>query len=183
MVRLHDHDVAFADALADVLRRVAEIGEPGERAAQREKIALVPGRETKTHRLLRIVRHRETLHLEVAETKPRARLENLPVGPVLEAARYGKPVVASGSETGAGVLLPGKTGLLLDDPGPDSLAAALRLLVDDPDLRRRLGEAAEEHAREKFDPAQNARAVERVYDELLGLRGGPEPAVSEPVAA
>jgi D-inositol-3-phosphate glycosyltransferase len=103
--------------------------------------------------------------------------------PVLEAATYGKPVVASGSETGAGVLLPGKTGILLDDPGPESLAAALRLLVDDADLRRRLGEAAEEHAREKFDPARNARAVERVYDELLGLSGGPEPAVSETVAA
>ena len=32
------------------------------------------------------------------------------------------------------------------------IAAALRLLVDDPELRRRLGEAAAEHARERFDP-------------------------------
>ena len=89
--------------------------------------------------------------------------------PVLEAATYGKPVVASGSVDGAGVLLPGKTGLLLQDASPEHLAAALRLLIDDPDLRRRLGEAAAEHARVRFDPATNARAVERVYDELLGL--------------
>ncbi len=89
--------------------------------------------------------------------------------PVLEAATYGKPVVASGSATGAGVLLPGRTGLLLQDASPEELAAALRLLVDDPDLRRRLGEAAAEHARVRFDPALNARAVERVYDELLGV--------------
>jgi glycosyltransferase involved in cell wall biosynthesis len=96
--------------------------------------------------------------------------------PVLEAATYGKPVVASGSEAGAGVLLPGKTGLLLEDASPQQLAAALRLLIDDPELRQRLGEAAAEHARLRFDPALNARAVERVYDELLGLEVEREPA-------
>lgn len=95
--------------------------------------------------------------------------------PVLEAATYGKPVVASGSEDGAGVLLPGRTGLLLRDASPVELAAALRLLIDEPDLRRRLGEAAAEHARVRFDPATNARAVERVYDELLGLEAQREP--------
>jgi glycosyltransferase involved in cell wall biosynthesis len=89
--------------------------------------------------------------------------------PVLEAATYGKPVVASGSADGAGVLLPGKTGLLLDDASPPNIAAALRLLIEDPELRARLGEAAAGHARERFDPARNARAVESVYDSLLGL--------------
>lgn len=96
--------------------------------------------------------------------------------PVLEAATYGKPVVASGSSRGAGVLLPGKTGLLLPDASPEQLAAALRLLIEDPDLRHRLGEAAAEHARARFDPAANARAVESLYDELLGLEPEPEPA-------
>ena len=89
--------------------------------------------------------------------------------PVLEAATYGKPVVASGSDTGAGILLPGRTGLLLADATPEALASALRLLIDDRELRERLGRAAAEHARERFDPARNARAVERVYDDLLGL--------------
>jgi glycosyltransferase involved in cell wall biosynthesis len=102
--------------------------------------------------------------------------------PVLEAATYGKPVVASGSETGAGVLLPGKTGLLLEDASPDELAAALRLLVGDPALRQRLGAAAAEHAREKFDPALNAHAVERLYDQLLGV-DTPAPAEEKPQSA
>ena len=46
--------------------------------------------------------------------------------PVLEAATYGKPVVASGSRDGAGILLPGRTGFLLDDasPGADRRGAA-----------------------------------------------------------
>jgi glycosyltransferase involved in cell wall biosynthesis len=96
--------------------------------------------------------------------------------PVLEAAMYGKPVVASGSIDGAGVLLPNETGLLLQDANPRELASALRLLIEDPELRRRLGAAAAEHAREKFDPARNARTVERMYDELLGLEVERDPA-------
>ncbi len=91
--------------------------------------------------------------------------------PVLEAAMYAKPVVASGSQNGAGVLLPGRTGLLLEDASPTELAAALRLLIDDPELRDRLGRAAAEHARARFDPVANARAVEHVYETLLGLNG------------
>jgi glycosyltransferase involved in cell wall biosynthesis len=87
---------------------------------------------------------------------------------VLEAAMYGKPVVASGSRDGAGVLVPGKTGLLLDDASPPRIAAALRLLIDDPALRTSFGEAAAAHARSHFDPLVNARAVEAVYDALLG---------------
>jgi glycosyltransferase involved in cell wall biosynthesis len=91
--------------------------------------------------------------------------------PVLEAATYSKPVVASGSDSGAGVLLPGRTGVLLDDASPAEIASALGLLIDDAELRRRLGQAAAEHARERFDPQRNARAIEAVYDELLGTRG------------
>jgi mannosyltransferase len=89
--------------------------------------------------------------------------------PVLEAATYGKPVVASGSRDGAGILLPGHTGFLLDDARPERIAGALRELIAEPELRRRLGAAALDHARERFDPVRNAQAVESVYDELLGL--------------
>lgn len=109
--------------------------------------------------------------------------------PVLEAAAYGKPVVASGSHSGAGLLTPEVTGLLLEDPHPRAIADALRRLIVDPELRRRLGEAAALHARLSFDPAANARRVEKVYESLLGplvdLRTGvpdeaaaPEPASS-----
>jgi glycosyltransferase involved in cell wall biosynthesis len=96
--------------------------------------------------------------------------------PVLEAATYGKPVVASGSRDGAGILLPGRTGFLLDDARPENIAAALRELIAEPTLRSSLGAAALDHARERFDPVRNARAVEAVYDELLGLEAEPAPA-------
>jgi glycosyltransferase involved in cell wall biosynthesis len=99
--------------------------------------------------------------------------------PVLEAAAYGKPVVASGSEDGAGVLLPGETGVLLERGTPTEIASALRSLIADPELRARLGAAAAAHAQAVFEPGANARAVEEVYDSLLGIRRGHgEPALA-----
>jgi glycosyltransferase involved in cell wall biosynthesis len=88
---------------------------------------------------------------------------------VLEAAMHGKPVVASGSRRGAGVLQPGRTGLLLEDASPRAIADALRLLINDPELRLRLGDAAAVHAQLRFDPVVNARAIESVYESLLGI--------------
>jgi glycosyltransferase involved in cell wall biosynthesis len=87
--------------------------------------------------------------------------------PVLEAATHGKPVVASGSRQGAGVMIPRRTGVLLDDASPLALAAALTSLIEDEGLRRRLGDAAADHAAQRFDPVRNARLIEAVYDELL----------------
>jgi glycosyltransferase involved in cell wall biosynthesis len=86
--------------------------------------------------------------------------------PVLEAAAYGKPVVASGSRDGGGVLLPETTGLLVPPADPTALAAALRRLVEDEALRTRLGAAALEHARTHFDPAANAVRTMAIYASL-----------------
>lgn len=84
--------------------------------------------------------------------------------PVLEAAAYGKPVVASGSPDGAGILVPDRTGILLDPPSPERLAGAIRALVDDPVLRRELGARAAEHAEHHLGPEAAARSVEAVYE-------------------
>jgi glycosyltransferase involved in cell wall biosynthesis len=89
--------------------------------------------------------------------------------PVLEAAAYAKPVVASGSLQGGGVLIPDETGLLLQDPTPQAVAESILRLVHDGGLRERLGSAAAEHARLAFDPTQNARLVQDFYDGLLGI--------------
>jgi glycosyltransferase involved in cell wall biosynthesis len=89
--------------------------------------------------------------------------------PVLEAAAYGKPVVASGSVDGGGVLLPGVTGFLVVDPTPEALADALLSLVRTDVPRTRLGVAAAPHARAAFVPSHNAQLVTGVYDFLLGV--------------
>ena len=87
--------------------------------------------------------------------------------PVLEAAAYGKPVIASGSQDGAGILVPDETGILLSDASARSLAEALAGLAEDRARRERLGAAAAEHARRRFDPTAAARTVEQVYDAVL----------------
>lgn len=103
--------------------------------------------------------------------------------PVLEAAAYGKPVVASGSGEGGRVLVPDVTGILLEQGTPEAIAGAIRRLASDEALRQRLGKAAAAHARNAFDPDQNARKVEAIYDELLGIAPvlPEEPTSPEPV--
>jgi glycosyltransferase involved in cell wall biosynthesis len=86
--------------------------------------------------------------------------------PVLEAAAFGVPSVASGSPSGAGVLIPDETGILLPSGAGEPLAAALSRLGRDVELRSRLGLAAAEHARLHFDAGRNRAAVEAVYAQV-----------------
>src|SRR5581483_11843148 len=87
--------------------------------------------------------------------------------PVIEAAASGVPVVASGSRTGGGVVIPGETGLLVSDYGVDSIADAVAELLEAPARRQELGRAARVHADENFDPRRNARRIEAIYDDIL----------------
>lgn len=88
--------------------------------------------------------------------------------PVIEAAANARPVVASGSSTGAGILIPGVTGELVDREHPEALADAIESLLRDSERRIRMGAAAFALARKRFEPERNARLVEDLYDELLG---------------
>lgn len=86
--------------------------------------------------------------------------------PVLEAAACGRPVIASGSLGGAGLVLPGETGYLVPKRSPDVLSAALERILADGDHRRGLGENARRHAEANFDPRRNAERVMEIYEEV-----------------
>lgn len=88
--------------------------------------------------------------------------------PVIEAAACGRPVVASGSSGGAGLLEPGRTGELVPSRSPDALAAALERLVVDERLREELGANARRHAEESFDARRNTERVMEIYDRVVG---------------
>src|ERR687898_221598 len=90
--------------------------------------------------------------------------------PVIEAAASGVPVVASGSRTGGGVVVPGETGVLVEDFGVETLAHAVEELLRHPERRRALGRAAREHAERNFDPARNARRIEGIYRRIAPQR-------------
>jgi glycosyltransferase involved in cell wall biosynthesis len=87
--------------------------------------------------------------------------------PVIEAAACGRPVIASGSLDGAGILLPSITGELVPRRSPDSLAAALTRLLTDHTERHKLGVAARAHAENTFDQQRNAERVMDLYERAL----------------
>lgn len=86
--------------------------------------------------------------------------------PVLEACACGRPVVASGSITGGGILLPDETGILVPRRSPDALAFALRHLIEDPQERTRLGGNARRYAERHFSARKNAEEVMKIYERV-----------------
>jgi phosphatidylinositol alpha-1,6-mannosyltransferase len=70
----------------------------------------------------------------------------------LEAAAFGVPQVAGESGGATEAVLDGETGLVVDDPSdPGAVAEAIRTLLADPPLRRRLGRAARTRVQEFFN--------------------------------
>jgi UDP-glucose:(heptosyl)LPS alpha-1,3-glucosyltransferase len=85
-----------------------------------------------------------------------------------EAMASGLPVVCSALAGAAEVIRDGEDGVIIRDPwNPDSLAEALRKLVADPELRRRLGAAARQRA-EQLTWDEVARQTLAVYREITG---------------
>ena len=66
---------------------------------------------------------------------------------VAEAMASGLPVIASSSGGPAEMISDRRNGLLVDPTDVDALAAAMRELADDSELRRRLGTTARADAR------------------------------------
>ncbi len=88
--------------------------------------------------------------------------------PAAEAMSSGLPVIS----TRAGALPEvvgedGRAGILIPSADPDALAAALRTLLGNEELRRRMGEAGRRRVEEHFSWRQTARRTVEVYEEVL----------------
>jgi glycosyltransferase involved in cell wall biosynthesis len=68
----------------------------------------------------------------------------------LEAMAHARPVVATDVGGLRDLVVDGETGLVVPSRRPDALRAALERLLGDEELRRRLGAAGRERARERF---------------------------------
>lgn len=82
----------------------------------------------------------------------------------LQALALGKPVVGTRVGGIPEVVIPGETGLLVPPKDPHALARAVRELMEQPALRRKMGQQGREMVVEKYSLEQMAAAVERVYD-------------------
>ena len=74
---------------------------------------------------------------------------------ISEAQLMGCPVIAS-NHSSAGQVIDGVDGLAID-PTPETIAGAIRKLLDDPELRKRLGRAAEEKMSKQCDMGDFSR--------------------------
>jgi glycosyltransferase involved in cell wall biosynthesis len=92
--------------------------------------------------------------------------EGLPIV-LLEAMAHGRPVVATPVGGTPELVTDGETGLLVPPRDPEALAAALRRILDDPDLARRLGEAGRARVAERFTAAEQACRILAIYDDVV----------------
>lgn len=81
---------------------------------------------------------------------------------VLEAMAGGLPVVASAVGAIPEVVAHGETGFLVPARDAGALAAAVETLIEDPVLRRQMGEAGRERVRQRFDIARNAGRLREI---------------------
>lgn len=84
----------------------------------------------------------------------------------LEAWAYGKPVIGAQAWGVKTVIDAGEDGLLAPFGDVDALAAAIRTLVDDPELRRRLGEAGRRKVLSQHTWDHKYPLVRQIYTQL-----------------
>jgi glycosyltransferase involved in cell wall biosynthesis len=85
---------------------------------------------------------------------------------VAEAMAAGLPVVIADMPGVREVIEPGMEGLLTEPLIAADLAAKVRALLDDPELARRMGEAARRRAEERYGPATVANQLLNLYASL-----------------
>jgi glycosyltransferase involved in cell wall biosynthesis len=89
----------------------------------------------------------------------------------LEAMAHARPVVATGVGGLRDLVVDGETGLVVPPRDPAALRAALERLLADPELRRRLGSAGRERAREYFSWDAVTEATLAAYSDAAGTMG------------
>jgi glycosyltransferase involved in cell wall biosynthesis len=88
---------------------------------------------------------------------------------VVEAMAAGKPVVGTDGFGIAEIIENGKTGLLVPPKNPNTLAQALIKLLENPDLREKMGEQGS-LAAERFDVVPMTKLHEETYRAVLEKR-------------
>jgi glycosyltransferase involved in cell wall biosynthesis len=85
---------------------------------------------------------------------------------VMEYMEAALPVVATSVGGVTDIVVDGETGFLVPPRAPAAIAAAVRRLLAEPSLARRMGEAGRKRRRAEFDLSATVRRVELLYEEL-----------------
>lgn len=95
---------------------------------------------------------------------------------IMEAMAASLPVVATDVGGARELVVDGHTGYLVPSGDAAALADRMAALCDDPEARRKMGEAGRRRIVEEFSVEKMVRNFERLYDRLLsaeGVRGDP----------
>ncbi len=87
---------------------------------------------------------------------------------LVEAFLFQKPVVAARSGGITDIVTDGENGFLVNPDSPEEMAVALKKLLLDADLRKKMGKNGYRSYMEKFSPAKLAEKFDRLYAELAG---------------
>jgi glycosyltransferase involved in cell wall biosynthesis len=90
---------------------------------------------------------------------------------VIEAMSMGRPVIASRIAGLADIITDGENGFLAPPGNPEALSQAIQRLVDDPALRKHVGQGALRRAQD-FRAGVVVPRIEAVYNELLQVTAG-----------
>ena len=108
--------------------------------------------------------------------------EGVPKG-LIEAAAAGRPVVTTAQPGCAEIVRDGENGLHVAPRDPMALAIGLRMLIEDPPLRARMGARAREIACEGYGLESVLQQTLAVYEELAGEAGLPDAAAGPSLEA
>jgi glycosyltransferase involved in cell wall biosynthesis len=95
-----------------------------------------------------------------------SRFEGFPLV-ILEAMLAGVPVIATDVGSVSESVTDGDTGILVAPEDPAALAEAIRRVLADPELARRIGERGRQVALQRFTSRDMTESFERVYGRLV----------------
>jgi L-malate glycosyltransferase len=87
---------------------------------------------------------------------------------LIEAMASGRPAIASAVGEIPYIVDHGETGFVIPGNNPDSLASAMRMCVETPQILPAMGRRARERVQREFTIEKHIEAVEAQYRELLG---------------
>jgi glycosyltransferase involved in cell wall biosynthesis len=90
---------------------------------------------------------------------------------LLEAQSFGLPCVVSNIPGNLAVVQDGVNGLVVPVDDPESLAKAIMRLIDNPDLRVKLGDGARQRAVASFSLQSVAESVASLYRSVVAAKG------------
>jgi glycosyltransferase involved in cell wall biosynthesis len=99
--------------------------------------------------------------------------EGTPNG-IIEAMSHGVPVVAT-AVGGIPDVVTSETGLLIPPGDPAALSQAMLTLIQDGQLRARMGQAAQERYKELFSPEAVLPVIQSIYERVIAKRNGTAP--------